>query len=68
MQILFEVSLVNAMESIMQANYHIMTAITNHRSCGGDTLFELQKLMESNNIQTEILSEIKNEKDFIHNV
>lgn len=62
MEIMFNVSLVNAMESMMQANYHIMTAISNHRSCDGNTLFELRKLMESNNIHTKILSELKNEK------
>lgn len=64
----FNVSLVNAMESIVQANYHIVTAITNHPSCDGDMLFELRKLMENNNMNTKILSELKNEKGSICNI
>lgn len=64
----FDISLVNAMESTMQANYHIMTAITNHRSCDSDTMFELKKLMEANNIHTKILSELMHEKGSLSDI
>ena len=59
----FNITLRNAIKSIIVANYHIAYAI-DHPLCDGDTKFELQKLMENNKINKDILKELRNEKVF----
>jgi hypothetical protein len=38
-----------------------MAAAVSHPHCDSETIFELQKLMENNKINTQILKELKSE-------
>jgi hypothetical protein len=55
-----QILLKNAIKSNLYVGYY-MAAAASHPHCDSETIFELQKLIENNKTNTQILKELKTE-------